>query len=322
MLPMMQELYLIDTQACGMQRFARSSRHATDVTWSKDSKLILVLWDGSSRTPYQCYKVYSCNGQHLVTFGDPGIYYYQPIAHLPGSRAAIAHATTFEVWDLTEGQLLRTVGPGNIIDALLPDHGLVATNSPCSKLVFSPSQSSTLHVYDAVSLELLSTLLPDACSTSQVSILEQCNRRTDLMGGVYGWLVSHMVFDQSQQLPTVDNVPFADLQPQAGGMRYRMISLKQTSKLFSWLRPSWLSPCGAYICRFDKQTLQIQINDVRSGEIVLRRSLMPAHMHTADIHYQADVCWSSCGFRLMVFVSADRYTPRSHCEQLFIVQFC
>lgn len=309
----MQELYLLDTCNYELQRIVRSTDYIAEVTFSKDSQLFLVIWDSRNlETDDQQFEVYNCKGRRLASFWDPCTYRHPAIAHLPGSTAAIAHSTNFGLWDLQNGQLLMNVGPGSITVGPEPCRGLVATNNTCSKLVFSTSQSTTLYVYDAVFLALLGTLLPEAGCTSSVPAPVFCHGGPALVWGVYGWLVSHALYDQPSE-----HTASAYLLPHAGGATYRTVSLEHTGLFLNWPGSSSLSPCGAYFCRIHPRSTQTQVIDVRSGDIVFNRSLMPARQCLC----YAFSCWSSCGCRLMVLLHA-RSDKGSLNEQLFVLQFC
>lgn len=72
----MQELHLLDIRTYMLQRIARSINLFVQVTWSRDRKLILVIWHPN--TSYwsasdQRYEVYSSSGSPLASFQDPDI---------------------------------------------------------------------------------------------------------------------------------------------------------------------------------------------------------------------------------------------------------
>ena len=138
-----------------------------------------------------------------------------------------------------------------------------------------------------------------------------------LWSGVYGWLVPHVIYNHHS---LTFQVTFANLRHQAGETCYRTVSLEQSGTLSEEPRSSSLSPCGAYICKVTQRTAQIQVTDLRSGDLVFKREFMPANEHM----YQAAVCWSSCGSRLMVLVGAysRKDAAAVFTERLFICHFC
>ena len=312
---MMQELYLLDTCTSDLQQVARSTEFVTQVTSSKDSTMFLVLWE-SCHTDNQRFDVYECTGNHLASFWDPRACLDPPATLLIGNRAAILSSTTIGLWNLENGQLQKTVTPGIILDAIQSRRGIMATNTTCSKLVVLPSRSSTLYLYDAVGLELISTFLSDFDCRPQFCTSEVNRTEPPWIWGPYGWVISHSILAPVHG--QIKNVTFEQLLPQAESTRYSMVSLQQTGNLLARLDASSLSPCGAYICRYDKCTAEVQINDVRSGEIMLRRSLGQA----AGNCCMPVICWSGCGCRLMVLVISHGLKTPFFGEQLFTLQFC
>ena len=113
--PVLQELYLLETCSYKLQRVARSTDLVDGISYSPHSRLFLVLWHVRERSypaVDQQFEAYNCSGQRYPSFQDPNTAINPPVAHLSGNRAAIAHSTTFSLWDLKEGQLLGTAGPG------------------------------------------------------------------------------------------------------------------------------------------------------------------------------------------------------------------
>ena len=317
---MVQEVHLLNTHHFGVHQIAQSTDVILQVTFSKDSKLIVVL---SCEKPTlrqagfglpmfvqnQLYQIYSCSGLHMASFTGISQSCAPPLVHLFGSRVAIADQTIFRVWKLDPGQLLGTADTGECWVAG-GRQALIATNSACSKLLYSANNSDAVHVYNAESLELMSMLLPQPGCRSKALTSRLSDNNANLIWGVYGWLLS-----QNVHCPSGDTRPVEMLQSQAGGTSYGVTSLGQADTVLERLTLSSFSPCGAYFCRFDKGTSQIQITDVRSAETVLRRILMPATCAS----FEAIICWSSCSSRLVVLVVAcgDEMS-----EQLFVLQFC
>ena len=308
----MQIVYLLNTHDFGVTQIAQSTDEVLQVTFSKDSKLILVLWLAGDS---QRYQTYSCSGLRMAFFVDPYCvalgcrFSASPLVHLSGSRIAIAHPASFSVWKLDQGQLLGSADTGSLW-ALCGRRALIGTNSTCSKLLYSLQMPSAVYVYDAVSLELLSTLLPQTGCGSQVLRSHVSDSDAILTWGAYGCLVSQNVQYQSGG---ESSRPVELLQFQAEPTSCRVTSLGQAGNMFDRLT---LSPCGAYFCRFDGKTSHVQITDVRSAETVLRGTLMPAMCGRFD----ANICWSSCSAKLMILVCDPRGFKT--CEHLFVLQFC
>ena len=255
-------------------------------------------------------EVYCCSGQLLCSFQDPDLWADPSVAHLTGSRAAISSWTTF---DIENGILLSTAGPGNDTDG--SGASVIAANRACSKLIFCPGNSAALYVYNAVSLELMHTLLPEADCVSQILALACPDPFPGALLGVYGLLLMQDIHHQ-------DRVRHMEiLQPEAGGGSYGVVSLSQNMGPEE-LAASSCSPCGAYICTVVKPVLGFQVHDMRSGRLVLRCMIPPASMGHAEarLHHDATMHWSSCGRRVMVVVSARTCSgPAFHCERLFIM---
>lgn len=272
----LQELYILDTCTLSLQRLPRSTapvtHHFPEISFSSESKLFLAVWypiADSPLTANQYFEVYSCSGQRLSSFQDPDAEFEPPVAHLSGNRAAIAHVTTFGLWNLETGQLMGTAGPGLAFNDVDPHNGLIAANSASSKLAFCPSQYSSLFIYDSVSLELLSTLLPVAGCAS-VILAARAAETFGLVWGPYGWLVVYSAYQAAGQTER----PLELLQPQAGGSSYKAVRVLQSGPI-EMLAASSYSPCGAYFCSCEKHMPTIQMHDVRSGRLVFRRIVRP-----------------------------------------------
>ena len=261
------------------------------------------------------YKIYDRLGNQISSFHVPNVYFDPPVAHLSASRVAIAHLTTFGVWDMQNGELLNTAGPGHDSAADYPRSGLIAANNVCCRLVFCPTDSCTMHVYDAMSLELLSSFLPDAGCCYQSLAVEALEPQPEMIWWVYGWLVSYNLHTMHHDI----------LQPQAGGTSYEVVALGQGRRLAD-LKASLCSPCGAYICIYSKRTAELQVKDTRSGKLMLRRTLRPSLLDQSESRsfLEADICWSRCwGRQLMLLICASSFKrPEYFCEQLYILHFC
>ena len=322
----LQELYLLDTSTYTLQRVAQSTNYPQNISFSPLNKLFLVQWqpDGDDVCAHdQYFEVYSCTGQHHCSFKHPDemAWFDPPVAHLLGNRAAIAHGTSFCHWDFKDGLLLGTAGPGHDIETSIPGYSLLAANNSCSRLLFCHVRFPTLYMYDAVSLQLMSTLLPGAGASSQSLMLGAYDVQPGLVWGVYGLLLLHNVSDQHADPPGYAQT-LELLQIQAGCSSYDVVSLAQ-----GWgqeeLARSSCSPCGNFLCRLARYVPEIQVHILRSGQVVLRHMVQQAMRSGVDARlcFDAAVHWSSCGCRVMVVVhtSAEQGTDIS--EHLSVLQF-
>lgn len=318
--PTMQELYVLNTRTYAMQRVAQSTDKPAAGSPSSGRKLFLVLWRPNT-SPWQAidarYEAYSYSGQHLSSFKDSEAASMTPVAHVLGGRAAVAHHSNFSLWNLDEGQLLGTAGPKHSYDAVPPRHALIAANMAGSKLIFCATQSSTLHIYDAVSLELLSTLLPgDGCSSDILALGTQDPTSGGIWGG-YGLLLLHNVgsaYDESR--------PMELLQIHENSSKYSVISLGVTHNwVHERLAISSCSPCGTYLCRVIRHAPEIRVHDLRSGQIVCERTVGPLVEGEAQgICSDAAICWSRCGRHLMIVLCTRAIgSPQLVCEHLTIL---
>ena len=323
--PIVQELYMLDTRNYALLRVAQSTDFSLE-SLSSASNLFLALWKPASdrwSCSDQYFEVYSCSGQRLCSFWDPEAFFDPPIAHLPGNQAAIAHATTFSLWDLEAGQNLGTAGPGHEIE--MDDFsrsGLIAASSAGSRLAFCPPQSSTLFIYTAVSLEALGTLMPGDGCTSEILALGCQDQVAGAIWGVYGLLLHHNVYVPDIG-DTTRSMEFLQIHEECS--RYDAASLGGTDDwVHEELATCSCSPCGSYLCRFVKHVPQIQVHDLRSGQIVVTHMVGPAVEGKGEdnTYYDAAMHWSSCGRRLMIVLCIDLCRhPRLCREHLTVLQF-
>ena len=317
----LQELYLLDTGSYKLQCVARSTKLVDSISYSPHSRLFLVLWQLRERSypdSDQQFEAYCCSGQRYSAFQDPKTALRPPVAHVSGNRAALAHSTTFSLWDLEEGQLLGTAGPGFDIDWYDSRRALIAADGACSKLIFSPAQSSTLYLYHAESLELMHALLPEHGCICQGLTLGVYGPHSALVCGVYGLLLLHPIVKQDIYKQSVEL-----LQLKAGASSYTVVTLPW-SRWHEAPVPALCSPCGTYCCRFVKHVPEIQVHDLRSGQVVLRRMIGPAvwGQPDAELHYDATMHWGSCGNKLMVAMCASSSARAPFFrEQVFVLDF-
>ena len=300
---------------------ARSTDLVDGISCSPHSRLFLVLWyvrERSYPAVDQQFEATSCSGQRYPSFQDPNTAINPPVAHISGNRAAVAHTTTFSLWDLEEGQLLGTAGPGFDIDWYDSCKALIAANRACSRLIFSHACSSTLHMYHAESLELMHALPPEHGCICQGLNLGVYGPHPTLVWGVYGLLLSHTIYEQDSYKQSVEL-----LQLQAGASSYNVVTLPW-SRWYEARVPALCSPCGTYCCRVVNHLPEIQVHDLRTGQVVLRRMIGPAvwGQPDAELHYDATMHWGSCGNKLMVAMCASSSAGAPFFrEQVFVLDF-
>ena len=317
----MQELYLLDTHSHALRCVARSTKDFAEISFSPASGVFLVLWQPNSDEEWdhhdQRFEVYSCSGQKISSFQDPKVYQDPPVAHLAGKRAAVAHLTTFSLWDLEKGLLLGTAGPGHDYDAWDPRNALIAADSASSRLVYCPVDSSTLLIYNAESLELMSTVVPGDGCLCQCLAWGVLDSNPGLVWGVNGWLMLHDVYDYTSGHLEATR-PLELVQAEAGGSSYKVAQLGQSR---GKLALTSCSPDQAFYCHFERIAPEIQVYDLRSGRIVLRHRFGPVMRGQAEPHYSANIHWSSCGRKIVVLLwaIASRH-PAFLCEHLYVLQ--
>ena len=187
---------MVDVRTLSIHRIARSKLQCKHISFSRLSSQFMVLWSAKFQSG-QCapLEIYDrIDGAQISAYVTQIIDHEPFVVPLTGSRAAIGVLNTFSVYSLDSGNLLSTARPGNPIDVHQPLSGLLVANCACTKLVFGPACSSTLHVYDALSLQLLCSLQRSAGNTSLA--LAQTRHDNRLVWDPYGWIISHGVGEE------------------------------------------------------------------------------------------------------------------------------
>lgn len=299
---------MLDTETFTLQRIARSTMSCKHTSFSDLCSLFMILWSSKSPDGHLAsqLEVYDCLGVQVAACAASDIPDEPSVAHLTGSRAAIGHLTSFSIWDLNGGILLSTVGPRHCIQGDQPSSGLLVANRARTKLAFRPAWSSTLHVFDARSLQLVCSLERGAGCMSWP--LAQTSSNNKLVWGPYGWVVSHGAGDEH-------GCRLQLLQCLAEG--YSVVQLGESEEQDE-LAASQCSPCGRMICIYDKHTSEIQIYSAGSGQILLRRTVYLVFDASACCTFT--ICWSRCSSRVVVKSRIKLGYDASH--YLHILQLC
>ena len=123
--------------------------------------------------------------------------------------------------------------------------------------------------------------------------------RPGLVWGSYAWLMLHSVYHPSDIIQGA-TCSLEMLQLQAARITFSVGEMGQGREKEE-LAASSCSPCGTFICRYDMAMTEIKINDMRSGEIVLRRTAGPAGQQASgQPFHDVTVRWSSCGRRITI----------------------
>ena len=108
--------------------------------------------------------------------------------------------------------------------AFSDEEGQYQANRTCSRLVFSPAQSSTLYLHDAVSFHLMAALSSEIGCICQGLALGVSYMQPSLVRGVYGLLLVWDIFKRNEGPPVSRRTQsFERLHFQAGGSYYKVV---------------------------------------------------------------------------------------------------
>ena len=289
----LQVVYLLDVAAQRLTQLTESSGRAEearlgDICYSLDSSMLLTAAErglpGAIQSPV--VEVHSCNGQALRVLQPQHGRSSVTLACLAGNRAVIScRSSEFTVWDLLTGQQTGTVKvPGahdDSDDDSGDDHDMnfpirasrICVNSTASRLVYLGAGRTIVHIFDAVSLQALSSI----CTLDRIGSdarLGPCG----LTSGASSFLL--------------------ETYPQGDTSAWHLCSLETGKMVFSQEMPSESAQApslseddafAAFVCINAECRPSIQIYDTRSGSMVYARKLgLPSgddkHGHVSEVY--------------------------------------
>ena len=322
---LLQVLYMLDVgdEEPAFVTESEQYRRMGNVSFSLDSTLILVSWEGLDDSDPANFDVHDRAGHRLAQFQVPGMPPDQgPPAHTLGGRAAFVRSHDFSVVELCTGDLLGVRGPG--VSALddNPEHaGLVTANSAGSKLAFCARGSGEIHLYDALTLAALGSVSPfGAVSLSDLADAGPAELRSLQFCG-RGWSVCAKAFGKTML--------FFQAQQGSGDVKQTMrcecsATVDSSSMIGGWLHDApdpVVSPNAAFVCTYEGPHNNVSVYDTRSGQQIFTHPfVLPEGMPAAAAKVkQVAMSWSSCERHLLVTATVQRFSALV--DQLLVVQF-
>ena len=292
----MQVVYLLDVAAQKLMLITESTNGADearlgDVCFSLDSSMLLTAFETADGP---LVEVHGCNGQALHVLQPQDARFATTLACLSGNRAVVScRSSEFTAWDLLTGQQTGTVEvPGPRYygeDDSDEDFGLddcdhasrICVNSSASRLVYLGANRTIVHIFDAVSLQALSTIWTAASIGPHAN-----NGLCGLQSGAISFLLKTY--------------------PQGGTSAWHLCSLETGTTVFSKNMPcgSAQAPVlseddafAAFVCISTEGQASIQIYETRSGSMVHTRKLgLP---RGAEVLRQVYMNWAGCHLLIM-----------------------
>ena len=328
----MQELYMVNVNRASLHLIADSEISCTGITFAPDSQSFMVGWSDDEVPSETSYDVYSKDGQLRASLNDsldfdPNCCELSWV-FLANNRVAIAQTASFKVWDLSSEQLEATAGPGdtsNLISYIFAwdSAGQIAANPSGTLLAFCPavapgcSSLLRVYVYDAGSLQVLACLEPGGEAVACLAPGAHGSQSYGMSWTLHGWILAYKP-PSSQFLGS----SHLQMMPSQAGTAVSQ-HVMQTGCNPS--HPPVLSPCQSFVLLFEQQSANLEIRDVRSGQLMLSRTVWLAKGARAqhDLQYDVDLRWSSCGSRVVARLRAEEraYKPnRFACERIMVMQ--
>ena len=227
----------------------------------------------------------------------------------PGNRAiALPHHIC--VWDLLTGQLLGSTAMLAIRACSEPckASAILAANRAGCKLAFSGAESSALHLYDALTLEMLACLQPAGASEHEAYKWGATSLH-------WGRNTSSWLFVRRWR----DHGDVYVLQDTLGSTNLSCNSLCVSS---TFLCMPAVSPDLGRVCTVERafmaSSATIRVHDVYSGALVLTHEVRSSP--AAHECLRSEVLWSSCGSRLLVITFEDGALQSTGFDHITILQ--
>ena len=285
--------------------------YCTRLQFAADSQSYLVAWVDDDEEPGETsVEVYrSQDGGLLSSFDDSACCLDPTYLLLPDSRVVIAETASFKVLDLSSGQLLATARPESDSTYPEPDYaGQLATSRSGTQLAFCPvpgmERSLKIYVYDASTLQPLACLDIGAKGAVSMDLGTRDSHGSGLFWSLHGWMLAYTPSScQSQEYQY--GHPYGHLQvmaSQAGSSVCQHAAMQGCEPR----QPPALSPCSSFVLLFERQSATLEIRDVRSGKLMVSRTVWPGRDARAehDLLYGIALRWSSCGSRVVAVVRA------------------
>ena len=225
--------------------------------------------------------VHNCKRQLLAQIRDPGPLH--SITHVMDSKIAVAGVHSIGVWAADTGQPHASAAPADGIDGT---GGFYAANKTGSRLAFCGT--GRLVLYDACTLSCLGQIQLPALGLHILHLWLHWN--------VHGWL--SLSKEHLEQSPTV--------------LRFMQLTERVPDCTYVCHR-SAISPDGAFVCILQETDSFIQIQDTRSGALLLAQTL-PQEQPPLTMH---NVKWSSCGSFILATISAWDAQLHTRGRQIF-----
>ena len=281
-----------------------ASEDLANAAFSHNDQYVVV---SLSSTSICCTDIYDRYGHKLSSLDGTGDCFSH--AALANDRLAVSRHHDFQVFSVCLGQLLATQGP-HMGEVGLPEwqsgslhSGLIFLDPSGAKLAFCEPCKDILHLYSSVTLLALGTVSP-----SGKGGLRWGGPLNAMIWGVYSC--------------------FMYLPPHLTGMIYsKRVQVMRMSPDDTYTevlnradqpqQAPALSPDGAYLCTYDKQTTVIHVSDVRTGQLMLAQDVsLPELGSWVDC---TAITWDGSGGKLLVQLYA--YLGGRRLSRLLVVAF-
>ena len=295
---------LLDPALQPMQLAARTFSRMIG-TFSPDNTSIAVSWHPCFDERDQHFEVYNRQGQQLCELQTGGgrLKYGPDLAFTSIQTVAAAHQTGWKVWELSSGQLLESkellsppVYKPSYPEGLAP--AAIAASRCGSKLAVFALTTSALELFDAVTLQPLTCVLPSGgqalgCSCRHMT-MTWANSSTWLLLGTDGEIGSALSW----------HLRVLTLQP--GGKEYKQVFSDTCQRL----QTPAISPDGLFVCTIGAETnkkVKVMVHSTQLGELILGQSISHAEQKQYKGrwgHKDTGVFWSHGGKHLIMRASA------------------
>ena len=323
---------MVDVSRASLHLIADSEISCTGITFAPDSQSFMVGWSDDEVPSETSYDVYSKDGQLRASLNDsldcdPTCCDLSWV-FLANNRVAIAQTASFKVWDLSSEQLEATVGHGDTSDLISyifywDSAGQIAANPSGTLLAFCPvvapgcSSLLRVYVYDAGSLQVLACLEPGG-EAACLAPGAHGSQSYGMSWSLHGWILAYK--PSSSQFLGGSHL---QMMPSQAGTAVSQHAVMQTGCNPS--HPPVLSPCSSFVLVFEHKGANVEIRDVRTGKLLLSRTvwLSKGARASHDLQYDVALRWSSCGSRVTAKVRAEEKgykSDRFACERIMVMQ--
>ena len=295
----MQVLYLLKSEDWTLSKLRTLGTDGfCNAAFSPDSRFLLLgMFDFD-------LEIYDSRGQMLCVLKDQGGD-LPSHAFLGNNRLALTFGYSFKVYDTWSGQLQVTRAPHMLdpekLDLEANYEPLIALNCSGSMLAFCTARGSILHIFDARTLQELSSIY----SAGGRPVLRDVNH-TEMMWEPYGWILF--------QRPSVSNNVLASEHVRV--LRPLLGTDMHTEALRCENQPQQIpacSPDGSMVCSLSSACDSIEVHDIRSGQLKMRQAVHMPVYGPGESSREVALNWSACGRWLLVKVFVN-------CARLKVIQ--